>query len=540
MGIVSYAQNFEDVLLNRVFGSLHYAFYVDIGAYNPIDDSVTKSFYDRGWDGINVEPGEIFDELAAARPRDINLHMAVFDHSGEISFVQHPGWYAGLSHVQGQMQTQSEALNSQTAVEIRTVPCDTLTNILARYGADRPIAFLKIDAEGSEEAIIRSTNWRLIRPTVLLIEATKPRSTVLDNQHWEPTLLEHGYQRAYFDGINCYYVPDERADLLRHFDMPVNVLDGFQRYDPNVAALQARAAAAEADLHEMRAELARSSAQRDQEREQNEALRQDLQAARDELATARHSLEGVPAAQTAAIGAVVEANTYQLADLRGRLADMRVQYDAIGAEHDERLAILRREHDEQTASLRRERDGLLGVRDQAAQLRRLMRELKWPGGPGALRLVLPLARFLRGVAGTKVPPIPPEEYALLATAPTGSPVDIADAPPTPAEPPRRSIGKRAARLVYRPLRPIGRPAALRLRAFLTMQLHTEFLQLEQKLRLLRDDLARVPVSYPAAPVSAADPKIAELHDEIRRFGKMLEDTLLTIALDGSATRPTLD
>ncbi len=67
----------------------------------------------------------------------------------------------------------------------------------------------KIDAEGAELAIIRSTDWRLIRPTVLLIEATMPLSTQLDNQDWEPLLLEKGYIRAYFDGINCYYVPEE-------------------------------------------------------------------------------------------------------------------------------------------------------------------------------------------------------------------------------------------------------------------------------------------------------------------------------------------
>jgi hypothetical protein len=85
MGIISYAQNFEDVLLNRVFGGVNYGFYVDIGAYHPVDDNVTKAFYDRGWSGLNIEPGEVFPELAAARPRDINLNMAVYDRGGEIS-----------------------------------------------------------------------------------------------------------------------------------------------------------------------------------------------------------------------------------------------------------------------------------------------------------------------------------------------------------------------------------------------------------------------------------------------------------------------
>ena len=45
---VSYAQNREDVLLSRVLpgpvGS-----YIDVGAADPVELSVTKWFYDRGW-----------------------------------------------------------------------------------------------------------------------------------------------------------------------------------------------------------------------------------------------------------------------------------------------------------------------------------------------------------------------------------------------------------------------------------------------------------------------------------------------------------
>ncbi len=56
--MISYAQNQEDVLLNRVFQGLSDGFYIDVGANDPVVDSVTKLFYDRGWTGINVEPDE--------------------------------------------------------------------------------------------------------------------------------------------------------------------------------------------------------------------------------------------------------------------------------------------------------------------------------------------------------------------------------------------------------------------------------------------------------------------------------------------------
>ena len=53
---VSYAQNFEDVMLWRALRHVESGFYIDVGAAHPDDYSVTRAFYDRGWSGINVEP----------------------------------------------------------------------------------------------------------------------------------------------------------------------------------------------------------------------------------------------------------------------------------------------------------------------------------------------------------------------------------------------------------------------------------------------------------------------------------------------------
>lgn len=222
MSFVSYAQNFEDVLLHRVFGGQETGFYVDVGAYRPVDGSTTKAFYDRGWSGINIEPGSVFTELAAARPRDVNLQMAVMDHAGEVAFIEDEA-DKGMSHV------ATEPLVGDTG---RIVPCDTLESIVRAHSRGRPVDFVKVDAEGAEAAIVQSTNWRCFRPRVLVLEATSPWSSKLVNQEWEPKLLEQGFVRAYFDGINCFYIPEEEVPALsRHFNVPVNVLDGVVRHD---------------------------------------------------------------------------------------------------------------------------------------------------------------------------------------------------------------------------------------------------------------------------------------------------------------------
>lgn len=39
-------------------------------------------------------------------------------------------------------------------------------------------------------------------------------------------LLRAGYNFAFFDGVNCYYIAKERSELAVHFQTPVNPLDG--------------------------------------------------------------------------------------------------------------------------------------------------------------------------------------------------------------------------------------------------------------------------------------------------------------------------
>jgi len=63
--LTSYAQNFEDVILWRALKHVERGCYVDIGAWDPVIDSVSLAFYEQGWRGLHVEP----EPSAAARLR---------------------------------------------------------------------------------------------------------------------------------------------------------------------------------------------------------------------------------------------------------------------------------------------------------------------------------------------------------------------------------------------------------------------------------------------------------------------------------------
>src|SRR3712207_1823525 len=89
---VSYSQNAEDIRLARVF-TAERGFYVDVGAGDPTAGSLTKLFYDRGWSGINVEPGPMFERLLVERPRDVNLNVAVAATAGRHDlWISRPHW----------------------------------------------------------------------------------------------------------------------------------------------------------------------------------------------------------------------------------------------------------------------------------------------------------------------------------------------------------------------------------------------------------------------------------------------------------------
>ncbi|RDH40967.1 MAG: hypothetical protein CFE62_000985 [Candidatus Aquirickettsiella gammari] len=78
MTVLPYAQNLEEVVLWRALQHVKKGFYIDVGAYSPDEDSVTKLFYDKGWSGANIEPNpEYHAELVRKRPRDKNFCFAL-------------------------------------------------------------------------------------------------------------------------------------------------------------------------------------------------------------------------------------------------------------------------------------------------------------------------------------------------------------------------------------------------------------------------------------------------------------------------------
>src|SRR5471030_1043633 len=85
---LSYSQNLEDYHLSLAFAGQTTGTYIDVGAGHPIADNVSFWFYERGWQGIVVEPQpELLALYQRLRPRDLAIGGLVGRHCGETDFM---------------------------------------------------------------------------------------------------------------------------------------------------------------------------------------------------------------------------------------------------------------------------------------------------------------------------------------------------------------------------------------------------------------------------------------------------------------------
>ena len=207
MRFESYAQFLEDLILHCALKDVDKGFYIDVGANDPTNLSVTKFFYDRGWHGINIEP--LADKcalLAEMRPRDINLCVGLGSERGKADMFE-----------DGVLTTFLEEFASNNSKRQRNIL--TLSEVHDKYcPPNQDVHFCKIDVEGYERQVLEGVkDWHKFRPWIFCMEATLPGTDIPCHNKWEDLLLANDYVLAFYFEINRYYVAAEREYLLSNF-----------------------------------------------------------------------------------------------------------------------------------------------------------------------------------------------------------------------------------------------------------------------------------------------------------------------------------
>lgn len=217
--LVTYAQNREDLILHVLLLGVKKGFYVDVGANSPNADSVTKFFYEKGWNGINIEPiPALYAELSRARKRDINLNLGVALKPGKLKLRQYEGEKHGWSTFSKDIMNLHNAGERFKEYDVVVRP---LASILKEHNV-KDIDFLKVDVEGLEYDVLKSNDWNKFRPKVIVIENTYP-------ERWISVLQEAGYVQAYDDILNLYFVREDLKDICNmHRNYGEALLSGQQ------------------------------------------------------------------------------------------------------------------------------------------------------------------------------------------------------------------------------------------------------------------------------------------------------------------------
>lgn len=158
-----YSQDGEELFLREVFQSKKKGFYVDIGANHPYRFSNTLWAYQKGWRGINVEPGiKNYKLLEVLRSEDININCGISNQEGELIYYEFEE--NGLNTFD-----KEEAEKLGNYINVRSVPVCKLDSIFKRYKVHE-VDFLDIDVEGTELQVLESIDWEKINVKFILLE----------------------------------------------------------------------------------------------------------------------------------------------------------------------------------------------------------------------------------------------------------------------------------------------------------------------------------------------------------------------------------
>lgn len=347
-----YSQNFEDLYLWRLFKDKIQGFYIDVGAYHPETDSVTKIFYDQGWSGINIEPvPELFELFQRHRERDVNLPIAISTTNGRVILTQYGD--SGLSSLSSTSTVSAPIEYKEQRQEIE-VGSLTLFEVIKAYSPPA-IDFLKIDVEGQESDVILSASFELLpaelRPKVILLEATMPTTRVSSPARGESRelLCEFGYKHFFFDGLNDYYCSEHDYSRFSELMLPPNVFDGVPLTPQSFQDCRKQSLALRKEIDELIGKLQLAS--------------EELQSLKGRLDCITVDLVKVSADRDLLLN--------QYGDLKDELNQLHITNTSLNAQivrQFEKLAWLRRQREATVDALKRANNKMFSASQQACRV----------------------------------------------------------------------------------------------------------------------------------------------------------------------------
>ena len=187
----SYSMDGEDIEIFNYFKNKKNGFYVDVGAYHPIERNNTMLLYLNGWEGINIDIStfsiKLFNHL---RTRDLNLNLAISKKEGMVDMY----FQKKLSQL-STIKKQHANKSFQGNIKKKQIESKTLDNVLDRSKfRDKKIDFLDIDVEGADIDVLESLNFNRYSPELICVEVIEKNN---DESQIFKFLKKRGYQKIW-------------------------------------------------------------------------------------------------------------------------------------------------------------------------------------------------------------------------------------------------------------------------------------------------------------------------------------------------------
>lgn len=211
----SFAQQGEDLILDRILLKLlkrdlySPGLYVDVGAYDAVEHSVTYLLYLRGWSGVVFDPSLTTKKsFQFWRTRDIIVDAVVGNVDGiNVDFYLHNVSMSDQALGSTKYPSQHGEWNFRKITHRQV----NLNAELKRQGVQK-IDFLNLDVEGAELEILESLDFEFFKPSVIAIEIHGNDLVKCLQSDEARVILSKGYQAVGSAVITQFFV--RRSEII--------------------------------------------------------------------------------------------------------------------------------------------------------------------------------------------------------------------------------------------------------------------------------------------------------------------------------------
>ncbi|NTU69966.1 FkbM family methyltransferase [bacterium] len=218
----SYSQEGEDLVLSRFLDVNKKGFYVEVGCHHPFRFSNTYYFYKNGWSGICVDPlpGTV-EAFKKWRRLDIVREIGISDEEGFLTYYMFNE--PALNTFDEKLAHERDGLRNYKIIDKKNIAVITLKDLLNKYmpTGKHDIDFLSIDVEGYDLAVLKSNDWKLFRPIVVVIECLKSDLHSMIDDPISRYMMGLDYVPYAKTGNSVIYVSAEKM-ALHHLSMVKN------------------------------------------------------------------------------------------------------------------------------------------------------------------------------------------------------------------------------------------------------------------------------------------------------------------------------